>query len=385
MHNLIPLPPRIVEAATNGLDGFKAAVEAVGGAPLQHGQTTTFLYFGEAEAVGLRHWMDVFRPLPAFIRLEGTDLWSLTVDLPERSRIEYKLSVKAKGRRRLILDPLNPQLARDPFGMNSVVTGPNYERPVWSLPSSSVTPGTLTSLDVPSDIFGDTRRAHVYLPAFDTNGPLPLLVAHDGCEYDEYAALTTVLDNLIAGGEIPPVACVLSDPVDRMAEYTGDDRHAEHIVHELIQAVARRITLDPDRVVALGASLGAVASLHAAWRHPSVFSALILQSGSFVTALGGKHRRGQVFEPVVEFMLAFLERPGRLPARMHLSCGRFDGLITENRRLSSHFRALGVDVEFEEVPDGHNWENWRDRLRGGLVHAFGPVISNRDFPPESPA
>ncbi|MBT8249063.1 MAG: prolyl oligopeptidase family serine peptidase, partial [Acidimicrobiia bacterium] len=355
------------------------------GAPLQVGQTTTFLYFGEAEAVGLRHWMDVFRPLPAFTRHDGTNLWSLTVDLPERSRIEYKLSIKSKGRRRLILDPLNPQLARDPFGRNSVVTGPYYERPAWSLPSSSVTPGSLTVLDVSSDIFGETRRAHVYLPASDVDGPWPLLVAHDGCEYTEYAALTTVLDNLIAEGEIPPVACVLSDPGDRMAEYTGDDRHAEHIVHELIPAVAGQITVDPNRMVALGASLGGVASLHAAWRHPGVFSALILQSGSFVTALGGKHRRGQVFAPVVEFMLAFLERPGRLPARMHLSCGRFDGLITENRRMSSHFRALGVDVEFEEVPDGHNWENWRDRLRGGLVHAFGPVISNRDFPPESPA
>ena len=34
----------------------------------------------------------------------------------------------------------------------------------------------------------------------------------------------------------------------------------------------------------------------------------------------------------------------------------------------------GVEVRYAEVRDGHNWENWRDRLRDGLSWTFpGPL------------
>jgi enterochelin esterase family protein len=362
------LPQKILDAAEKSETHLVDAIHEAGGAPLQRGRTTTFLFVGEAEAVGLHHWMDVFPPLPPFRRHPGTGLWSLSVDLPERSRIEYKLSVKSKGRRRLILDHLNPRRARDPFGTNSVVTGPRYARPDWSFPIAAVATGTIESFDIESDAFADTRRAGLYLPAQPGEEPLPLLVAHDGSEYAQFAALTVVLDNLIAAGELPPLACVLSDPHDRTREYSGDDRHADHLVHELIPAVAERVMLDPILRIALGASLGAVASLHAVWRHPQAFAGLILQSGSFVAALGGRHRRGPVFAPVVDFMQAFVSAPGTLPGRIHVSCGRFDGLISENRAIADRFITLGLDVGYEEAPDGHNWENWRDRLRAGLLH-----------------
>jgi enterochelin esterase family protein len=371
---LPPVPKEILDAAEAGHDSLLGAIRAAGGSPLQEGLATTFLYVGDADAVGLHHWMDTFPRLPAFTRHPGTELWTLTVELPARSRIEYKLSVKGPGRRRLLLDHLNPLRARDPFGTNSVVTGPLYERPDWTLPKPGVATGTLQTLEVQSATFGDTRRSRLYLPADPGSDPLPLLVAHDGSEYAEYAALSVVLDNLIAAGEVPPLVCVLSDPHDRTREYTGYDQHADHLVNELIPAAAESVALDPDRRVALGASLGGVAALHAAWRHPDVFSGLILQSGSFVTSLGGPHRRGPVFAPVVAFMESFRAHPRPLPELMHLSCGRFDGLAADNRILIRRLEELGIAAAYEEVPDGHNWENWRDRLRAGLVHTFGDTV-----------
>ena len=33
-----------------------------------------------------------------------------------------------------------------------------------------------------------------------------------------------------------------------------------------------------------------------------------------------------------------------------------------------------MEVRFTETPDGHNWENWRDRLREALSYLFpGPA------------
>lgn len=372
------LPRSILDAAARSPGELADVIKRAGGSPLQDERTTTFLYVGDAQAVGLHHWMDIFPPLPAFTRHPGTDLWTLSVELPAQSRIEYKLSVKGPERRRLLLDHLNPRRARDPFGTNSVVTGPGYARPEWSRPDPSAPAGTLDYFDVGSDAFGDTRRVGLYIPASGPEGPFPLLIAHDGSEYVEYAALRTVLDNLIAMAVIPPVACVLSDPHDRTPEYTADDRHARHLVDEVIPAVEDRLAVDRRRIIALGASLGGVAALHAAWCNPGVFSGLVLQSGSFVTALGGPHRRGPVFEPVVAFMSEFQARPGPLPERIHLSCGRFDGLIADNRIFARRLELLGAHVAFEEAPDGHNWENWRDRLRAGLVHA---AAGNLDFTP----
>jgi enterochelin esterase family protein len=77
---------------------------------------------------------------------------------------------------------------------------------------------------------------------------------------------------------------------------------------------------------------------------------------------------------VVEFMREFLAAPGALPGRIHLSCGRFDGLIAENRNLTAQLQDRGVGVELEEAADGHNWENWRDRLRSGLVHTLADSV-----------
>jgi enterochelin esterase family protein len=35
----------------------------------------------------------------------------------------------------------------------------------------------------------------------------------------------------------------------------------------------------------------------------------------------------------------------------------------------------GMQVRFVEARDGHNWENWRDRLREGLSWVFpGPLM-----------
>jgi len=37
-------------------------------------------------------------------------------------------------------------------------------------------------------------------------------------------------------------------------------------------------------------------------------------------------------------------------------------------------RHHGNEVRYEEVRDGHNWENWRDRLQSALTWLFpGPL------------
>ena len=369
MSDAAHLPSELTTAARLGARAVKAAVVQLGGAPLSDGSLTTCLYHGEADGVGLVHWMDVFPLIPPFSRLRDTDLWWLTLALPAEARIEYRIRVVRNDRRRDVLDAFNPERATNPFGANSIVAGPGYERPEWTLPDAAVPAGTFIPIEVGDSTFGEPRPVRLYQPAGGVDERTPLVIAHDGSDYVEHGALTTVVDNLVGTGAIPPIALALTDPGERNVEYTGHQVHADFVVKDLLPAVEAH--LRPSRRIIMGASLGAVASLHSAWSHPGVFDAAILQSGSFATGLGGRFRRGSVFKPVIEFLGAFHNDPRTVPPSVYASCGRFEGMLSENEVLVAQLRRLDVDVEFEVTPDGHDWGSWRNRLRSAFQHTVG--------------
>ena len=345
--------------------------------PLLEGRRVTFAYRGEANAVLLRHWIFSLPEEQPFERIPGSDLWLLTIDLPERSRVEYKLEVVHGNQHRLIQDPLNPHTAADPYGANSVVHATGYQEPEWAVPDPEARPGEVQELRFASDVFGDARPVQVYTPArFRESRRYPLLIVHDGSDFVRFTDLKIVLDNLIHRLEIPPMIVALTDSPRRLTEYADDERHADFLANELLPALEERYPLVENasaRGIA-GASFGAVACLAAAWRHPGTFSRLLLMSGSFAFTDIGEHDRGPLFDPVVEFVNAFRENPGRPGDSVYLSCGTYESLIYYNRAMLPILQDTGMDVRYNEVRDGHNWENWRDRLREGLAWLFpGPL------------
>jgi len=345
--------------------------------PIVEGGTVTFVYRGEADAVYLQHWIYGLESAQPFERVEGTDLWYLLQEIPVRSRVEYKLEVRTGDVSRLIRDPLNAELAHDPFGSNSVCHGAEYVEPEWASPDPEARPGAIEAMTVTSTALERDERLSVYVPArFRATRSYPLLVVHDGLDYLRFSSLRTVLDNLIHRGEVAPMVVALTQSRFRLGEYAGDERHTRFVVDELLPALEARYPLSPGarHRGLMGASFGAVASLSVAVSHPTVFGCLLLQSGSFAFTDIGASRRGPVFEPVVELVNAYRERPIRCADRVFVSCGVYESLIYENRSLVPLLQKTGMDVRFVEAWDGHNWENWRDRLRQGLSWLFpGPL------------
>ena len=345
--------------------------------PLVEGTDVTFVWRGDADAVHLRHMIFGLPSSQALHRLEGTDLWHLTVDLPRASRMEYKLLVERDGQAALVLDPLNPRTAHDPYGTNSVAHGAGYETPEWSLFDPDARPGSLREMKIESEALGGERDVTLYLPARLRPGRRhPLLVVLDGADYLHFAGMKTVLDNLIHRLEIPPVIAAFTQSTARLREYAADPAHSRFLVEELVPAVESQYEIEraPSGRGIVGASFGAVAALHAAWRHPGAFGRLLLQSGSFAFTDIGAGRRGPLFKPVVKFVNAFRDAPGRPAERVFLSCGVYESLIYENRSLLPFLQQSGMEVRYVESRDGHNWENWRDRLREGLSWLFpGPL------------
>lgn len=345
--------------------------------PLVDETHITFVFRGEAGEVFLRCWIAGLDTAQPFQRLAETDLWATTIALPAGSRIEYKFEIVNGQHRELILDPLNDVQARDPFGANSVCQAFGYERPAWTFPNAEARSGSFDQLSVDSTAFGERREVAVYRPArFRSNRRYALLVVHDGIDYLHYAALKVVLDNLIHALEIPPLIVALTQSPDRLIEYAGDDRHARFVADDLLPFLESAYPLvdEPRARALMGASFGGVASLHAAWSNQGLFGNLLLQSGSFAFSDLGRHHRGPVFDPVVDFMNEFRDEPGVPAERVYMSCGIYESLIYENRSLLPKLQEQGIEVRFEEARDAHNWENWRDRLRTGLSWLFpGPL------------
>ena len=355
------------------IDAFLAEHEF----PLIEGRTVTFVYRGPADQVLLRHWIHGLGTSQPFARYLGTDLWTLELELPERSRMEYKLEIVQGGDHRLILDPENEHTARDPYGANSVVHATDYVAPDWIREDPEARPGALEAHQLMSDVFQGPRPLSLYLPArFRRTRRYPLLIVHDGEDYLRFTDFKIVLDNLIHRLEIPPMIVALTQSPDRLREYADDPRHADFLVHELVPLLEAEYPLvgKAEARGLMGASFGAVAALSAAWRHPGVFGRLLLQSGSFAFTDIGSHDRGALFDPVVKFVNAFRQDPGKPAEQIYVSCGTYESLIYYNRSLVPLLQATGMSVRYSEARDGHNWENWRDRLREGLSYLFpGPL------------
>ncbi len=343
------------------------------GSPVVQDGSATFFLRGPYEEVVLVHWVFGLESRIPFHRLPNTDVWSLSVELPQKARIEYKLEVVLNGQRHWIKDPNNPHLAFDPFGANSVCRMDGYEDPTWVQPDPDARPGTLDGFTVKSDVFGDQRDVGVWVPhEYKKHKQYRLLVVHDGDDYLKYTGLQTVLENLVHRHEIMPLVVAFTNGVSRNEEYGANPLHPRYIMEDLLPELESRFKLsaDPRDRGLMGASFGGVASLYTAWTYPNHWGRLMLQSGSFVFTDIGHHGRSALWDPVVDFTNAFREDPGRTGAQIFLSCGVFESLISYNRSLVPLLRGAGVTHRFRESRDGHNWINWRDQLRNGLTWTF---------------
>lgn len=346
--------------------------------PIVEGRSCTFAVWIKADAVYLRHRVLGLPEEIALRRIEGTDLWYVVVEFPPESRVEYQFEVRRGDQWERFNDPRNRRIARSPVGNSSVCYGVGYQVPDWALFDEDARSGELVDLEIRSQAQRRTNRVTVYLPARFRTRPAarkryPLLVVHDGGDFLEYASMKTVLDNLIYRLDMADTVVAFTHPGERLTEYPNNAAHARFITSELVPLLEQEYPLvgHPSGRCLMGSSFGAIASFSTASRNPGFFGSLLLQSGSFLfTDIGDDHGGGPAFDPVVKFMNRYRARPTRVAERLFISCGVYEPLIVQNRSMVPVFTDTGMQVNYVESRDGHNWESWRDRLRDGLSWIF---------------
>lgn len=263
----------------------------------------------------------------------------------------------------------------------SEVRGPAYVPHPLADPPKADPPWPVVRHRIQSAAFGDLRRVTVVSPpsvdgrAVDgqaVDEPLPVVVLHDGVVYQRLARTAEVLAALVAQGRARPAHLAFVEPGDRDREYTWDPRHLSFVQEELRPYLEAHHAVDRRAYVAMGPSLGGLASATLAMTYPGTWSAVIAQAGAFLGTPDDQRPYGSERSWILE-RLAAGDGPGA--QRWLLEVGTLDWLLEVNRELRDALRARGAEVVYDERAVGHNWGGWRDglpELLAGALPVAGP-------------
>jgi enterochelin esterase-like enzyme len=191
----------------------------------------------------------------------------------------------------------------------------------------------------------------LWAPRSAGRGPRPLLLVHDGADYVRRASLLRLLERTTA------VRAALVEPVEREEQYSASPAYTRALVRELLPA----FDAGGPRI-GLGASLGALALLHAHRTAPESLDGLFLQSGSFFRrSTDGQERRFPRFRRIDHFVGDVLAGEPTRPIPVTITCGREENL-ENNRAVAAALERQGYDVRFHEHPGGHGWPAWKRAL-----------------------
>ena len=252
---------------------------------------------------------------------------------------------------------------RAPFDPATVKVAENMRGEVlkFQLDDSHIYPGT-------------EREILVYVPQqYTGEHPACLLVCMDGILYDA----TTVMDNLIASGEMPVTIGVFVNPgvvydedgevvrYNRCKEFDAtDERFALFLEQEVLAKVEGmqtasgktiRLSQDANDRAITGASSGGIAAFSAAWYRPDLFSRVYTTVGTFVAMRGGHEYP------------AIVRKTEPKPLRIYMQDGWYDvwnpifgEWFEYNLLMESAFNFAGYEVF-------HHWNRGNHSIKYGTL------------------
>lgn len=221
---------------------------------------------------------------------------------------------------------------------------------------------------------GTEREILVYVPQqYDGTKPACLLVCMDGILYDA----TTVMDNLIASGEIPVTVGVFVNPgvvydeagevvrYNRCKEFDSTDDHFSTFIETEVLPKVEGMKTESGKTIALsqdandraitGASSGGIAAFTAAWNRPDMFSRVYTTVGTFVAMRGGHEYP------------AIVRKTEPKPLRIYMQDGWYDvwnpifgEWFEYNMLMESAFNFAGYEVF-------HKWDRGNHSIKYGTL------------------
>lgn len=228
---------------------------------------------------------------------------------------------------------------------------------------------TSTTLRLESVTLGNVRRVWVERVGV---GRTPLVVLLDGEYYRDRMQLLERLREATSDEVLPPATYAFVSHVDetmtdqdsvRWRESFCNETFADFVVDDVIPAVEATLSDTPSQRILAGLSLTGLAATHIALRRPSMFDAVIAQSGSFWwnDCWLAKQRELLACQPTVFELCCGLEEVDTNVDHGH---GLLQAVsqLDANSQLVDALTQAGHTVRFETYAGGHALAPWAEHF-----------------------
>ena len=315
-------------------------------------------------------------------RLSDSNVWYSSWRMPDDVRFTYRLipnGTASDGQRVTDPDPLSSSRMSVSFEGGTIpatelaiASMPKAPTEEWITKQPNVPEGSVVEHVVNGGALAGPRTIWVYTPpAYHQKAPesYPLLVLFDGFSYLHWIPTSTILDNLIHGGKIPPLVGVLIDnpPNTRSSDLRYNTAFVEYLSDQLLPWVRAHylVTHNAGRTIIGGYSDGGAAAVFTAMKRPDLFGNVLSQSGSFWEGHGAVKW---------EFLATQYAQTRKLPLDLFIEAGLLEcvakdgpSLLVANRDFVEILRKKNYEVTYQEVGGTHEPVHWRDTLPDGLI------------------
>lgn len=237
--------------------------------------------------------------------------------------------------------------------------------------------GKLATVSYSSTTVGTERKLNIYTPpGYTKDKKYPVLyllhgIGGDETEWQRFATVDVLLDNLIKAGKVRDVIIVMPNGRAQKNDKAEGNVFAaapsfavfeKDLITDVIPFIEKTYSVLPgreNRAIA-GLSMGGGQTLNFGFGHTDLFSSI----GAFSAAPNTRDAAKLVPDP---------DATRKLPLYIYISCGAKDNLLPISRRTHVYLKDNKIPHLWNVDPHAHDPTHWRNNLYWFLQGAFKPV------------
>lgn len=350
----------------------------------------TFIWRSSELKESLFVYIDIYSQSPSiyqkwnrFSRIAGTDVYFFEIELPLAWAGSYVVvtaseeapeTACAATRRAWWQTQLKQSAQIDPFNQHRFYTG-HLARYINQIQLEN-TKSLIADCSITKTFQWSSRLCQqdylvdIFISQQSTQEDLPLIILLDGQLWSRELSIIPEIQHLTDSNKIRPAVYVFVHSLNsqqRQQDYGCHDAFSQALVYELIETLLKEYSfISKTDITLCGQSLGGLCALHSALLFPTIFTSLILQSGSywwsdFSNSILGQKHKGNILE-----LLQNLSDQLSKTTRIYISAGTYETDMRDDAlQLYQQLQSFN-QVSFHTFQGGHDAVNWRTDLLKAL-------------------